>query len=174
LPWPLAKLAWLPANRPPPKAIRPASSATCRSCWNARDFERVPIYTVLVEGDDLDDPIADTARSILDGHIVLDRKLANRRHYPSIDVLQSVSRLTEQLLDTEQKLAVSRFVQVLSRYADSEDMINIGAYVRGTNSETDYAIAMIDRLNLYLQQPVEQCCSIDEARQELLELVPSA
>jgi flagellum-specific ATP synthase len=80
--------------------------------------------------------------------------------------------LTEQLLDTEQKLAVSRFVQVLSRYADSEDMINIGAYVRGTNPETDYAIAMIDRLNQYLQQPVEERCSISQARQELLELVP--
>jgi flagellum-specific ATP synthase len=141
----------------------------------AGTFERgniTGIYTVLVEGDDLDDPIADTARSILDGHVVLDRHLANRRHYPSIDVLKSVSRLTEQLLDTEQKLAVSRFIQVLSRYADSEDMINIGAYVRGTNPETDYAIAMIDRLNQYLQQPVEERCSIAQARQELLELVP--
>jgi flagellum-specific ATP synthase len=131
------------------------------------------IYTVLVEGDDLDDPIADTARSILDGHIVLDRQLANRRHYPSIDVLKSVSRLTEQLLDTEQKLAVSRFVQVLSRYVSSEDMINIGAYVRGTNTETDYAIAMIDRLNQYLQQPVEEYCPIEEAHRALLELVPN-
>ena len=129
------------------------------------------IYTVLVEGDDLDDPIADTTRSILDGHLVLERKLANRRHYPAIDVLKSVSRLTEQLLEIDQKEAVSRFVQILSRYADSEDMINIGAYVRGTNPETDHAIAMIDRLNVYLQQPVEERSSINEARQALLALI---
>ncbi len=140
----------------------------------AGTFERgsiTGIYTVLVEGDDLDDPIADTARSILDGHIVLERRLANKRHYPAIEVLKSVSRLTEQLLDTEQKIAASRFVQVLSRYSSSEDMINIGAYVRGTNPDTDYAIAMIDRLDEYLQQPVEERCSIDEARQALLALV---
>ncbi len=140
----------------------------------AGTFERgsiTGIYTVLVEGDDLDDPVADTARSILDGHLVLDRQLANRRHYPSIDVLKSVSRLTEQLVDSEQKLAISRFVQVLSRYVSSEDMINIGAYVRGANPETDYAITMIDRFNQYLQQPVEECCTIDEARQSLVELV---
>ena len=140
----------------------------------AGTFERgsiTGIYTVLVEGDDLDDPIADTARSILDGHLVLERRLANKRHYPAIEVLKSVSRLTEQLLDTEQKIAASRFVQVLSRYSSSEDMINIGAYVRGTNPDTDYAITMIDRLDEYLQQPVEERCSIDEARQALLALV---
>lgn len=140
----------------------------------AGTFERGSItglFTVLVEGDDLDDPIADTARSILDGHIVLERQLANKRHYPAIDVLKSVSRLTEQLLDGEQKESVSRFVQILSRYASSEDMINIGAYVRGTNAETDYAIAMIDRLNEYLQQPVEDRCSIEAAREALLALL---
>jgi flagellum-specific ATP synthase len=129
------------------------------------------IYTVLVEGDDLDDPIADTARSILDGHIVLDRQLAHRRHYPSIDILKSVSRLTDQLLDKEQQQAVSHFVQTLARYVSTEDMINIGAYVSGTNADTDYAIAMIDRLNDYLQQPVDHRCSILEAHSALTALL---
>jgi flagellum-specific ATP synthase len=132
------------------------------------------IYTVLVEGDDMDDPIADTARSILDGHIVLDRKLAHRRHYPSIDVLRSVSRLTNQLLDKEQQKLVAHFVQTLARYASAEDMINIGAYVPGTNADTDYAIAMIDRLNEYLQQPVAYRCSVMEAHSALTTLLQSA
>jgi flagellum-specific ATP synthase len=128
------------------------------------------IYTVLVEGDDMDDPIADSMRAILDGHIVLTRELAHRRHYPAIDVLQSVSRLTDQLLDAEPKELISKFVQILSRYRSSEDMINIGAYVPGTNSEIDYAVAIIGRLNQYLQQPVALACSIDECRKALADI----
>lgn len=122
------------------------------------------IYTVLVEGDDLDDPIADTTRSILDGHIVLDRSLAQNRHYPAIDVLRSVSRLTDQLLDDEHKQLAKRFIEVLAQYKKNEDMIRIGAYVRGSNPETDYAISMIDKINAYLRQPIEEKCSIEDAR----------
>jgi flagellum-specific ATP synthase len=136
----------------------------------AGNFEKASItgiYTVLVEGDDLEDPIADALRSILDGHIVLDRKLAHRHQYPAINVLKSVSRLTDQLLTKEQKQAVAHFVQTLARYESNEDMINIGAYVAGTNPETDYAIAMFDKLCQYLVQPVEEKCPVDEAQNAL-------
>jgi flagellum-specific ATP synthase len=119
------------------------------------------IYTVLVEGDDMEDPVADTLRSILDGHFVLDRGLAQKRHFPAIDILRSVSRLTERLLSPKQKGLVSRFTRILADYKNSEDMIRIGAYVRGSHAETDYAIDMIDKANEYLRQPVEEYCSIE-------------
>ncbi|MGC8718670.1 MAG: FliI/YscN family ATPase [Thermodesulforhabdaceae bacterium] len=132
----------------------------------AGNFEKgsiTGIYTVLVEGDDLDDPIADTVRSILDGHIVLDRKLAQNRHYPAIDVLKSVSRLTDQITSPEHRNLAKRFIEVLAQYRRNEDMIRIGAYVKGSNPETDYAISMIDRLNAYLRQPIEERCTIEES-----------
>jgi flagellum-specific ATP synthase len=143
----------------------------------AGNFENASItgiFTVLVEGDDLDDPIADAVRSILDGHLVLDRELAQKHRYPAIDVLKSVSRLTEQLLDRHQKILAAQFVQILGRYKSTEDMINIGAYVPGTNSDTDYAIAMIDRLYDYLQQAVAQRCSTLDAQNELTALLTDA
>ncbi|MBC7357715.1 MAG: FliI/YscN family ATPase [Desulfacinum sp.] len=128
------------------------------------------IYTVLVEGDDLDDPIADTVRSILDGHIVLDRELAHRRHYPAINPLKSVSRLTDRLLDPEVKSRASRFIEVLAQYKSAEDMINIGAYLKGSHGPTDYAIQMIDKLNDYLKQPVTERATIEQAHQSLKKL----
>lgn len=128
------------------------------------------IYTVLVDGGDMDDPVADSVRSILDGHIVLCRKLAQDRHYPSIDVLQSVSRLTSRLLDEEARNLSSRLIQTLSLYKSSEDMIRIGAYVKGSHHETDYAIGMIDRINAFLRQPVEDYASIENAREALRNL----
>lgn len=128
------------------------------------------IYTVLVEGGDMEDPIADAVRSILDGHIVLTRKLAQERHYPAIDVLQSVSRLTSRLQDADHKVLAGRFIQTLAHYHNSEDMIRIGAYPRGSHEETDFAIDMIDRLNDYLRQAIEELCPIDEARRGLEEL----
>lgn len=131
------------------------------------------IYTVLVEGDDLDDPIADTVRSILDGHIVLDRDLAQRRHYPAIHPLKSVSRLTDRILDPEIKTLATRFIEIFADYKRSEDMIQIGAYVRGSHPATDYAVQMIDKLNDYLRQPVEERCSIEDAHRALKELFPN-
>lgn len=128
------------------------------------------IYTVLVEGDDMEDPVADTLRSILDGHFVLDRGLAQKRLFPAIDILRSVSRLTDRLLDMRCKQLVSRFTRVLSDYKNSEDMIRIGAYVRGSHPETDYAVDMIGKVNEYLAQPVEESCSIGGALQGLREL----
>lgn len=128
------------------------------------------IYTVLVEGDDMEDPVADTLRSILDGHLVLDRGLAQKRHFPAIDVLRSVSRLTERLLSPEYKEFVTRFLGILTDYKNSEDMIRIGAYVRGSHMETDYAIEMIDKANEYLKQPVTESCSVEGSLRQLEEL----
>jgi len=125
------------------------------------------IYTVLVEGDDLEDPVADTLRSILDGHIVLERELAQKRHFPAIDVLKSVSRLTERLLSDRCKNLASRLIRILADYKNNEDMIRIGAYVRGSHKDTDYAIDMIDKANEFLMQPVAESCSIEESLRAL-------
>lgn len=130
------------------------------------------IFTVLVEGGDMEDPIADAVRSILDGHIVLTRKLAQDGHYPALDVLQSVSRLTSRLQDADHKKLAARFIQTLALYRNSEDMIRIGAYPRGSHQETDFAIDMIDRLNDYLRQAIEEPCSVEEARNGLEALFP--
>lgn len=110
------------------------------------------MYTILVEGDDMNDPIADTVRSIIDGHIVLSRDLANRNHYPAIDVLQSISRVMYDIVHQDHLLSARRLIDILDTYRKSEDLIKIGAYVKGTNKKTDYAIAMIDKLNAFLQQ----------------------
>ena len=129
------------------------------------------IYTVLVEGDDMEDPVADTLRAILDGHIALDRTLAQKRHFPAIDVLRSVSRLTDRLLSAEHKELVSRFIRILADYKNSEDLIRIGAYVSGSHPDTDYAIEMIERANGFLTQPVDENCSIEKSLTALEELL---
>ena len=109
-------------------------------------------YTILVEGDDFNEPIADHARSILDGHIVLSRAIAARNHYPAIDVPHSVSRLMVNLVSDEQKAAAGKLREVLARYAEAEDLINIGAYVKGSNPKIDFALSKIDQVNNLLKQ----------------------
>ncbi|MDI6731478.1 MAG: flagellar protein export ATPase FliI [Candidatus Margulisbacteria bacterium] len=109
-------------------------------------------YTILVEGDDFNEPIADHSRSILDGHIVLSRALAARNHYPAIDIPQSVSRLMTNLTGNEQKAAAAKLREVLARYDEAEDLINIGAYVKGSNPKIDYAISKIEQVNNFLKQ----------------------
>lgn len=109
-------------------------------------------YTILVEGDDMNEPIADHSRSILDGHIVLSRDLAARNHYPAIDVPHSVSRLMVNLVSDEQKQSAGKLREVLARYSEAEDLINIGAYVKGSNPKIDYALSKIDQVNALLKQ----------------------
>lgn len=128
------------------------------------------IYTVLVEGDDMNEPIADAVRSIVDGHIILSRDLAARGHYPAVDIMGSVSRCMTDVVVREQVKAAHRFLETLATYRRSEDLINIGAYATGTNPKIDKAIAMIDRLNGYLRQEVEQRFGYEESRQQLLAL----
>jgi flagellum-specific ATP synthase len=124
-------------------------------------------YTVLAEGDDQNDPIADAARSFLDGHIVLSRALADGGHYPAIDIEQSVSRVMHNVAG-ERHLQLARRVKALwSRYQRSRDLISVGAYVAGTDPETDLAIALHPRIAQVLQQSMNECCTLPEALQAL-------
>ena len=114
------------------------------------------IYAVLVDGDDFNEPITDTARSILDGHIMLNRKLAHKNHYPAVDVLQSISRCMSMVTTKEHRKAAGELKNVLATYNDSEDLINIGAYKKGSNPHIDYAISKIDAVNEFLMQDVDE------------------
>lgn len=114
------------------------------------------LYTVLVDGDDFNEPITDTARSILDGHIMLSRKLAHRNHYPAIDVLQSISRVMSQIASREHKMFAGKLKNTLATYNEAEDLINIGAYKSGSNPNIDYAVSKIDEINRFLAQNTEE------------------
>lgn len=120
------------------------------------------LYTVLVDGDDFNEPITDTARSILDGHIMLDRKLAHKNHYPAIDVLQSISRCMSQIATKEHKSVAGKLKNVLATYNEAEDLINIGAYKAGSNPNIDQAIQKIDAVNGFLLQSTEDRFTFDE------------
>ncbi len=120
------------------------------------------LYTVLVDGDDFNEPITDTARSILDGHIMLDRRLAHRNHYPAIDVLQSISRVMSSIADSNHKEAAGKLKNVMATYQEAEDLINIGAYKSGSNPNIDYAIEKIDAVNSFLLQETHEKFSFEE------------
>lgn len=125
------------------------------------------LYTVLVEGDDMDDPIADSVRSIVDGHIVLDRRIAQRGHFPAIDVLQSASRVMPNIISDVHKDAVRKARAALALYRENEDLIRIGAYQQGNDRELDQAIVINRRLNRFLKQEVEERWTFDQAINEL-------
>jgi flagellum-specific ATP synthase len=129
------------------------------------------IYTVLVEGDDMNEPIADAVRSIVDGHIVLDRELASRGHYPAINVLSSVSRLMTEVTVRENMDRAYEFRSLLADYAKIEDLVNLGAYEKGNNKRTDRALEMIDELNRFLQQHVGTPSTMAEAFKEMARLL---
>ena len=120
------------------------------------------LYTVLVDGDDFNEPITDTARGILDGHIMLSRKLGHKNHYPAIDILQSISRVMSSITTKEHKMAAGKLKNVLATYSEAEDLINIGAYKSGSNKNIDYAIEKIDKVNEFLMQGVNEKFSFDE------------
>ncbi len=128
------------------------------------------LYTVLVDGDDFNEPITDTARSILDGHIMLDRKLGHKNHYPAIDILQSISRCMSQIATREHKQQASRLKTVLATYTEAEDLINIGAYKKGSNASIDYAISKIDAVNQFLCQDVDEKFDFDTSVELLKQL----
>ncbi len=120
------------------------------------------LYTVLVDGDDFNEPITDTARSILDGHIMLNRKLAHKNHYPAIDVLQSISRCMSSIADREHKAVAGKLKNVLATYQEAEDLINIGAYKAGSNPDIDFAISKIGQVNEFLMQDVDTKTGFEE------------
>ncbi|RMF47426.1 MAG: FliI/YscN family ATPase [Deltaproteobacteria bacterium] len=128
------------------------------------------LYTVLVEGDDMNDPVADAVRSILDGHIVLSRDLAARNHYPAIDVLTSASRVMREIVPPEHQKAAGWMREMLATYREAEDLINIGAYVAGSNPKIDQAIARIDQITDFLRQGMEESCRLDETCRQLTQM----
>jgi flagellum-specific ATP synthase len=126
------------------------------------------LYTVLVEGDDLEDPVADNARAILDGHIVLSRRIANRGHYPAIDVLSSVSRVMDQVVDPEHVNAARRLKEMMSRYIENEDSINYGMYIRGTDPRIDECIEKQPGILAFLRQNRDEHFEMKNCRDKLI------
>lgn len=138
---------------------------------NFKEGSITGIYTVLVEGDDTNEPIADTVRGILDGHIVLSRKLANANHFPAIDINASISRLMTNIVSDQHRQLASKFRDILSIYSKNEDLISIGAYKAGTNGRLDYAVSKIDKLNAFLMQGIHEAFSYEETIQKMEEIL---
>ncbi len=129
------------------------------------------LYTVLVEGDDFDEPVADAVRSILDGHTVLSRRLQAQGHYPAIDVLESVSRVMVDVVSPEHFEQAARVKEVLVNYREAEDLINVGAYQEGNNPRIDFAIRHVDAINRFLRQGVHESETFDESVEKLMQLL---
>ncbi|MCF6284147.1 MAG: FliI/YscN family ATPase [Candidatus Hydrogenedentes bacterium] len=127
-------------------------------------------YAVLVEADDLNDPVGDTVRSILDGHIVLSRDLAGKGHYPPVDILGSISRVMNEVTDDNHRQWAYRFRELLAAYRDSEDLINIGAYVPGSNAEIDLAVQLMPEFNAFLKQDLKEAAPFAETVHRLSQL----
>lgn len=144
-----------PVTRGYPPSVYSELSKLLERAGMSKKGSIIGLYTVLVDGDDFNEPITDTARSILDGHIMLNRKLANKNHYPAIDVLMSISRVMSQIVDKEHKAVAGKLKNVLATYNEAEDLINIGAYKSGSNKEIDYAIEKHEAVNNFLLQGVD-------------------
>ncbi len=129
------------------------------------------LYTVLVDGDDMNEPVADSVRSILDGHIVLSRALAAKNHYPAIDVMSSASRIMREIVPARHTELAGRARNVLATYNDAEDLINIGAYAKGSNPRIDFAIQKIDSINSFLKQGYDETTPLKETVESLGQLL---
>lgn len=129
------------------------------------------IYTVLVEADDFNEPISDTVRSVVDGHIMLSRKLAELNHYPAIDVLASISRLMNDIVDEQHLMASRKLRSLLAVYNEAKDLIDVGAYKPGSNPKIDEAIKMIDEVNDFLKQDIYEKSTFEETLDRLKTLV---
>jgi flagellum-specific ATP synthase len=131
------------------------------------------LYTVLVEGDDMNEPVADTVRGIVDGHVVLSRKLASRGHFPAIDVLQSISRVMSDLVPREGMQIASQIREILASYQDAEDLITIGAYKPGQNARVDRAVQKIEAVNQFLRQSSDEPSALRDTWQMMSNIVNS-
>ena len=156
-----------PVSRGYPPSVYAEMPKLLERAGRSRSGSITGLYTVLVDGDDFNEPITDTARGILDGHIVLNRKLAQKNHYPAIDVLASISRCMNQIVGPEQKKASGQLKNILATYNDAEDLINIGAYKAGANKNIDFAISKIDEVNAYLEQGTDEKFSFEEELSQL-------
>ncbi len=143
-------------------------------CGRGRVGSITGFYTVLVEGDDMTEPIADAMRSILDGHLWLSRELANRGHYPAIDIMDSISRVMVDLVDKQHQQAARDIIRLSAIYKDIEDLVNIGAYAPGANPEFDLAVQMREPINKFLQQDIDDKVTFKSARNSLLDLIEHA
>jgi len=157
-----------PATRGYPPSVFANLPKLLERAGTSRKGSITAFYTVLVDGDDMNEPIADTVRGILDGHIVLDRQLASRGHYPAIDVLPSISRVMNEIVPEQHISAASKMKRLLSVYRNSEDLIHIGAYQSGSNAEIDEAIREYSTIQNYLQQGTNDKVSYDEASELLI------
>ncbi len=160
-----------PVSRGYPPSVYAEMPKLLERAGNAEKGSITGLYTVLVDGDDFNEPITDTARGILDGHIMLTRKMANKNHYPAIDILQSISRVMSHIADNEHKEAAGKLKNILATYQDAEDIINIGAYKAGSNKSIDIAISKIDAVNAFLQQDVDEKFDFDTIIEQLIETV---
>tara|TARA_B100000965_G_scaffold400540_1_gene422623 strand:+ start:7742 stop:8569 length:828 start_codon:yes stop_codon:yes gene_type:complete len=129
------------------------------------------LYTVLVEGDDMTEPIADETRSILDGHIILSRKLAAGNHYPAIDILESVSRVMDNIVPEDHKLSAKKMRELMASYRDVELLVRIGEYKQGKDPKTDEALSKIDNINKFLRQGLDESAPYEETIQQLMKVV---
>ncbi len=157
-----------PTTRGYPPSVFALLPKLVERAGRARRGSITAFYSVLVEGDDTNEPVSDTVRGLIDGHTVLSRKIATRGHFPAIDVLESISRLMTEIVTPQHLLAARKIRELLGIYHDHEDLISIGAYRQGTNPRLDLAIAMRDKINAYLQQTVEVPSSHEQARDGLM------
>lgn len=159
-----------PVTRGYPPSIYSEMPKLLERAGNSDKGSITGLYTVLVDGDDFNEPITDTARSILDGHIVLSRRLGQKNHYPAIDVLASISRCMSAIASDEHKSAAGKLRNVLGTYDEAEDLINIGAYKSGSNVAIDYAIQKINAVNQFLMQGTTEKFTFEEITQRLEEI----
>jgi flagellum-specific ATP synthase len=159
-----------PATRGYPPSVFALLPRLLERAGSAERGSITGIYTVLVEGDDINDPIGDTVRSILDGHVVLDRKLATSGHYPSIDVLDSVSRVTPAITDPGQRAASTAVRRLLAAHREAKVLIEIGAYVPGTNPDVDRARDLMPAIDRFLRQEIVEQSTLAQAWDRLYEL----
>ena len=152
-----------PVTRGYPPSVYSEMPKLLERAGNSNKGSITGLYTVLVDGDDFNEPITDTARSILDGHIMLSRKLGHKNHYPAIDVLQSISRCMSQIVSKEHKQLAGKLKNVMATYNEAEDLINIGAYKHGSNPGIDYAIDKIEAVNEFLKQGTEEKIDFEES-----------
>ena len=156
-----------PVTRGYPPSIYAEMPKLLERAGNAAKGSITGLYTVLVDGDDFNEPITDIARSILDGHIVLSRRLGQKNHYPAIDVLASISRCMSGIATKEHKLAAGKLRNVMGTYDEAEDLINIGAYKSGSNADIDYAIQKIRAVNQFLTQDTMEKFTFEEIMEQL-------
>ncbi len=152
-----------PVSRGYPPSVYAEMPKLLERAGNSERGSITGLYSVLVDGDDFNEPITDTARGILDGHIVLSRAMAQKNHYPAIDILGSISRVMSSIAGKEHKEVAGELKHVLATYREAEDLINIGAYKSGSNHEIDFAIEKIDQVNGFLKQSTEEKFTFEDA-----------